>query len=71
MKQARYILTGISRLTGAREQISRPMAEEEARALLENKKRTRRHRAHTAYTRLRAERMQPIQLTLKFKDYED
>ena len=34
MKEQRFVITGISTLTGYREEISRPMGEEEARARL-------------------------------------
>lgn len=70
MKQEQYVITGISTLTGQREEISRPMSQEEAEARLEREMQSRRLHKHPAYRRLRVERRLPIQLTIKFFDYE-
>lgn len=70
MKQQQYVITGISRLTGTREVISRPMAHQEAEDRLRIERNSRRTRKQSAYTRLRVERVQPIQLTFKFQDDE-
>ena len=70
MKQEQYVITGISALTGNREEISRPMSEEEARARLEREIESRRKHKHPAYKRLRVERRLPVQLTINFSEYE-
>lgn len=70
MKQPEYVITGISTLTGDREEISRPMSEDEARARLERELESRRKHKHPAYKRLRVERRLPVQLTINFSDYE-
>lgn len=70
MKQQKYVITGLSRLTGVREVISRPMAQLEAEERLRIERKSRRTRKQSAYTRLRVERVQPIQLTFKFQDDE-
>lgn len=67
MKEAQYVITGISRLTGEREEISRAMTEPEARARLERELESRRRQKYAAHTRLRVERRLPIQLTFKFE----
>lgn len=66
--QEQWVVTGISRLTGYRDEISRPMSEQEARARLERELQNRRHQKFPAYTRLRVEKRLPIQLTLNFSN---
>lgn len=61
-----YVITGISRLTGCREEISRPMGEEEAHERLERELASRRHQRYAAYSHLRVERRLPVQLVLQF-----
>lgn len=68
MNQTCYVITGVSRLTGEREEISRPMTEEEVKARLERELLSRRKHRHPAYTRLRVGRRLPVQLTLNFDD---
>lgn len=70
MKEKQYVITGISTLTGDREEISRPMTQEEARARLERELESRRKHKHPAYKRLRVELRLPVQLTINFADYE-
>lgn len=67
MKTENYVITGVSRLTGEREEISRPMTEEEARARLEREQESRRRQKYAAHVRLRVERRLPIQLNLNFE----
>lgn len=62
-----HVITGISRLTGEREEISRAMTEPEARARLERELESRRQQKNAAYTRLRVERRYPVQLTIRFE----
>lgn len=70
MKEQQYVITGISRLTGNRDEISRPMGYDEAVERLQRELESRRMHKHPAYTRLRVERRLPIQLSFQFKDYE-
>ena len=70
MKEHQYVITGISTLTGFREEISRPMGEDEARVRLERELESRKRHRHPAYKRLRVERRLPVQLTINFNEYE-
>lgn len=70
MNQDLYVITGINTLTGVREEISRPMTQDEAEARLEREKESRKRQKYAAHTRLRVERRLPVQLTIKFSDYE-
>lgn len=62
----RYVITGINVLTGLREVLSLPMTKDDAdnRLRLEKQRRTK----NRAFKRLRVDRLQPVQLTLKFED---
>ena len=68
MKQEKYVITAISRLTGDRVEISGPMCQEMAKERLERELENRRHQRYPTYTRLRVERQLPIQLTIKFSE---
>lgn len=68
MKEPQYVITGVSRLTGYREEISRPMEEEEAKQRLERELASRKHHKHPAYTRLRVERRLPVQLSINWNE---
>lgn len=70
MKEQQYVITGISRLTGNRDEISRPMGYDEAVARLQRELESRRKHKHPVYTRLRVEKRLPVQLTFQFSDYE-
>lgn len=70
MNEQRYVITGISTLTGDREEISRPMGKEEARARLERELESRKKQKHPAYKRLRVDLRLPVQLTINFNEYE-
>lgn len=70
MNQERYVITGINTLTGEREEISRPMTQEDAEARLERENESRKRQKYAAHTRLRVERRLPVQLTIKFYDYD-
>ena len=71
MKQQQYIITGISRLTGERDQISRPMGKEESQERLSRELENRKHQKYAAHTRLRIEPLVSVQLTFQFKDYDE
>lgn len=68
MKEPLYHITGVSRLTGARESVSLPMGKLQALDRLEAEKQRRRNRSRAAYTRLKVEKIMPTQLTLKFEN---
>lgn len=68
--QYRYVITGINALTGQREELSGPMDEDAAKARLEREIANRRYQRYQAHKRLRVERRLPVQLTLKFQNYE-
>lgn len=63
-----YVITGINKLTGEREEISRPMNEQEAMERLEREIANRRYQRYPAHVRLRVEKRLPIQLTLNFNE---
>lgn len=70
MNQERYVITGINALTGEREELSRLMTQEDAEARLEREKESRKRQKYAAHTMLRVERRLPVQLTIKFYDYD-
>lgn len=70
MNEPQYVITGISRLTGEREEISRPMDEDEAQVRLDRELENRKRHKYPAYTRLRVERRLPVQLTINFYNDE-
>ena len=62
----KFIITGRNTLTGFRDQISRAMTEVEADARLERERENRKYQKHPAYTHLRKERLEAVQLTIQF-----
>lgn len=70
MKEPLYVITGVSRLTGTREEVSRHMPKAMAVARLEQEKIARAKRRHPAFVRLRVERVLPTELTLNFLDHD-
>lgn len=62
----RYVITGINVLTGLREALSLPMTKDDADNRLRSEK--QRRTKNRAFKRLRVDRLQPVQLTLKFED---
>lgn len=70
MKQPQYIITGKNVLTGHRDQLSRPMGEQEAQERLEREKQNRRYQHYQTHKLLKIERLEAVQLTIQFKDYE-
>lgn len=65
-----YIITGVNRLTGTRDQLSRAMTKEEAQERLEREIASRRYQRYQPHTRLRIEHLEPAQLTFNFLDNE-
>lgn len=70
MKEEMYVITGVNALSGQREEISGPMGEDQARARLARELESRRRQRYQTHKKLRVEKRLPIQLTIKFNDYE-
>lgn len=70
MKPKLYIITGVNRLTNMREQLSRPMEEQEAKDRLERELANRRYQRYQPHTRLKMEVLDAVQLKFQFKDDE-
>lgn len=70
MKPKLYIITGVNRLTNMREQLSRPMEEQEAKERLERERANRRYQRYQPHTRLKMEVLDAVQLKFQFKDDE-
>lgn len=70
MEQRKYIITAINRLTGKREQISRPMLEEEASQRLQREVANRKFQRYQTHTRLKIESYDAVQLTFNFSEHE-
>ena len=60
--------TGVNRLTGTRDQLSRAMTKEEAQERLERELASRRYQRYQPHTRLRVEHLEPAQLTFNFQE---
>lgn len=59
-----WVITGVNRLTGAREEISRAMSYEACMKIMVRE----RNKPRRAFTRLRAERLTPRQLTILIEE---
>ena len=68
MSQEKFIITGLNRLSGRRDQISRPMTREDAEQRLLRELENRRRQKYAAYTRLKVERLEAVQLTIPFQE---
>lgn len=66
-KTTYYCITGVSRLSGEREELTVPMEKEKAQALLERYKENTRYQKYPTYTRVRVEPLLPVQLRLPFE----
>ena len=62
-----FLVTGLSRLSGMREELTGVMPLELAQQRMERYKLSTRKQRYPTYTRLRVERRLPIQLTIKFE----
>lgn len=71
MEVKKWIITGVNRLTHQREQLSRPMDEQEASERLQREIANRKFQRYQPHTRLKMERLEAVQLTLQFKDYDN
>lgn len=71
MKEPKFIITGINQLTRRREQLSRPMGEQEASERLQREIANRKYQRHAAHTRLKMERLDAVQLTITFNEHEE
>lgn len=67
----KFIITGINKLTGLRDQLTGPMDEETARQRLEREINNRRYQRYKPYSRLRIEHYDAVQLTLQFNSNND
>lgn len=70
MNPLQYIITGVNRLTGQRDQISRPMTEEEAQQRLEREQASRKYQRYQPHTKLKIERLEARQLKIQWKEDE-
>lgn len=59
-----WVITGVNRLTGAREEISRAMSYEACMKIIERE----RNKPRRAFSKLRAERLTPRQLTILIEE---
>ncbi len=70
MKRERFIITAYSRLTKMREAISPELSIETAEQMLEKERSRKRRRGPRPFIRLKIEKVKPVQLRIKFNDYE-
>lgn len=63
-KNQDWVITGINRLTGEREEVSRAMSYDACFAILDRE----RNKPRRAFLRLRAERLTPRQLTILIEE---
>lgn len=66
----KFVITAISKLMRGRIDISGPMEKEQAEARLQREIENRRRQRYQVYSHLRVEKQQPVQLNIKFEDYE-
>lgn len=62
----KWVITGVNQLSRKREEISRPMAREEAEERLERERENRKYQRYQTHKRLRVEKVLPVQLLLEF-----
>ena len=67
-KLCKWVITGVNVLTGARDELSRPMEREQAEERLEREKQSRSRQRYQPYKRIRVEKQLPTQLTIRFKE---
>lgn len=70
MERPKYIITGVNVLTRKREQISRPMDEDQALERLEREVANRKFQRYQPHKRLKIERLDAVQLKFNFQNYE-
>lgn len=70
MKDEKWVVTAVNKLTRIREEISGPMSQEMAEERCRREIDNRRHQRYQTHTRLRVERRLPVQLTFQFKSNE-
>jgi hypothetical protein len=70
MNDEKWVITGVNVLTKCREEISGPMSREAAEARCEREKINRSYQRYKTHNRLRVEKRLPVQLTIKFNEYE-
>lgn len=70
MKEPQYYISGVNAITDQREAISHPMAKAQAEERLQRELANRKHQRYAAHKRLRLDRWEPVQTTLKFEEYD-
>ena len=70
MDKRKYIITGVNKLTGKREQISGPMLEQEASQRLQREIANRKFQRYQPHIRLKMESYDAVQLTFNFNEHE-
>lgn len=70
MDTRKFIITGFNKLSRQREQLSRPMSEQEASERLQREIANRKFQRYQSFARLKMEHLDAVQLTLDFKDHE-
>lgn len=70
MKDEKWVVTAVNKLTRVREEISGPMSQEMADERCRREIDNRRHQRFQTHTRLRVEKRLPVQLTLQFNSNE-
>lgn len=68
MSEPKFVITGRSTLTGCRDQLSRAMGEQEAHDRLDRELQNRKYHKHPAYTHLKVERLEAVQLTINWNE---
>lgn len=64
----KFVITGINKLTGLRDELSGPMDEDAAHARLQREVENRKHQRYKPYSKLRVEHYDAVQLTLQFNN---
>lgn len=67
-KNEKWVITGINRLTNRREEITGPMTMEQVEKLLLRENDNRAFQKFKPYSRLRIEKVLPVQLFLNFDE---
>lgn len=70
MDHPKYIITGVNVLTRKREQLSRPMEEDQALERLEREVANRKFQRYQPHKRLKIERLEAVQLNFNFQNNE-
>lgn len=69
-ERAIWVITGVNRLNGYREEVSGAMPKQQAKERLEREQKSYARLRYKPYKSMRVEKLAPVQLTLKFEEYE-